>query len=63
MGLASLKISSAPVRTKDNNPNVRAFQVFRAINANARGTSTAVLNLRPSKNGTITFFTSFDDRP
>lgn len=58
-----MKIRRAPVRTKDNNPRVRAFQVFRAINANARGTRMAVLNFRPSKNGTITFFTSFDDRP
>lgn len=54
---------SAPVRTKDSNPKVNAFQVFKAINANARGTRIAVLNFRPNKNGTITFLTNFDDRP
>lgn len=57
-GLANLKISIAAERTIDKSPSVSAFQVFRAINANASGTSTVVLNFNPSKNGIITFLTN-----
>lgn len=53
----------APVRTNDKRPNVKAFHVFNAIKANANGTSTAVLNFKPSKNGIMTFLTIFDERP
>lgn len=55
-----MKITKAPVRTKDRRPKVSAFQVLRAINAKASGTKTAVLNFNPKRNGTITFFTILD---
>lgn len=50
----------APVRTKDSRPSVKAFQVFNAMRAKARGTRTAVLNFKPNRNGTIIFFTAFE---
>lgn len=59
-GLVHLKIRIAPVRTKDNKPRVKAFQVLSAISAKASGTRTAVLNFNPNKNGTITFLTIFE---
>lgn len=62
-GLVSLKTTNAPVRTSDNKPKVKAFHVFTAINAKAKGTSTAVLNFSPKRKGTITFFTILEERP
>lgn len=56
----NLKITIAPVRTRDSKPRVMAFHVLRAIKAKASGTRTAVLNLRPSKNGIITFLTNLE---
>lgn len=47
----------------DNNPKVKAFHVFKAIKAKAKGTRTAVLNLSPSKNGRITFLITLEDLP
>lgn len=47
----------------DNNPKVKAFHVFKAIKAKAKGTRTAVLNLSPSKNGSITFLITLEDLP
>lgn len=60
LGFDNLKIKRAPVKTRDKSPRVSAFHVFKAIKAKAKGTRTAVLNLRPNKNGTITFLTIFD---
>lgn len=59
----NLKINNAPVRTKESKPKVKAFHVFKAINAKAIGTKTAVLNFKPNRKGTMTFLTIFDDRP
>jgi hypothetical protein len=59
-GLESLKMTRAPVRTSDKSPSVNAFHVFKAIKARANGTRTAVLNLSPRRNGTITFLTILD---
>lgn len=50
----------APVKTRDSKPSVMAFHVLSAISARAKGTRTAVLNFKPSKNGIITFLTNFD---
>lgn len=43
------------VSTKDNKPNVRAFQVFSAINAIAIGITAVALNFSPSRKGSTTF--------
>lgn len=59
-GFDILKMTKAPVKTKDNSPRVKAFQVLSAIKAKASGTKTAVLNFKPNKNGTIIFFTALD---
>ena len=61
-GFVNLKITIAADKTSDNKPNVNAFHVFRAVNANAKGRRTAVLNLRPRRNGITTFFIK-PDRP
>jgi len=39
----------------ESKANVRAFQVFRAMRARARGTSAVALNLRPRRKGITTF--------
>jgi hypothetical protein len=39
----------------ESKPRVRAFHVFRAIRARARGTRAVALNLRPRRNGITTF--------
>lgn len=57
------KTATAPVRTNEISPKVKAFQVFKAIRPKAKGTRTAVLNFNPNKNGKITFFTILEERP
>lgn len=57
-GLASLKTTTAVETTNEISPSVSAFHAFNAINANANGNKTVVLNFNPSKNGTNTFLTS-----
>lgn len=48
-------MTMAPDKTREMRPRVRAFQVFRAMRASAKGTRTEALNLRPSRKGRITF--------
>lgn len=57
-GLANLKTTTAVETTNEMRPSVSAFHAFNAINANANGNRTVVLNFNPSKNGTNTFLTS-----
>lgn len=56
-GLDNLKTTTAADTTSDNKPSVNAFHAFNAINANASGNKTVVLNFNPNKNGTKTFLT------
>lgn len=55
--VANLNIIRAPERTRERRPRVRAFQVFRAMRARARGSRAVALNFRPSRKGMITFLT------
>lgn len=57
-GLANLNTTTAVETTNEIRPNVSAFHAFNAINANANGNKTVVLNFSPNKNGTKTFLTS-----
>lgn len=55
--MANLNTTTAVETTNEMSPNVKAFHAFNAINANANGNKTVVLNFNPSKNGTNTFLT------